>query len=155
MCAHRELSIALITIAFISSGFPLCTVTLSALHSEMSQRITRLSTSSLASKIANNLKNSKQNSDQAHTFHSKSKPLASKVKKRPQVKIEYEPSDLVSNEDEPSAAKKIKVFPSNWEEQLANIQEMRRKKDAPVDTMGCDVITDQKASPQVSNIMYL
>ncbi|ELU08655.1 hypothetical protein CAPTEDRAFT_25579, partial [Capitella teleta] len=41
-----------------------------------------------------------------------------------------------------------KVFPSNWEEQLANIQEMRRKKDAPVDTMGCDVITDQKASPQ-------
>lgn len=40
--------------------------------------------------------------------------------------------------------------PSIWKEQLANIKEMRRHRDAPVDSMGCDVISDKQASPEVN-----
>jgi endonuclease-3 len=38
--------------------------------------------------------------------------------------------------------------PPLWREQLANIMEMRRNRDAPVDTMGCGVISDITAKPQ-------
>jgi len=41
-----------------------------------------------------------------------------------------------------------KWYPQNWKEQLANIIEMRKMRDAPVDTMGCDVISDVLAEPQ-------
>lgn len=40
-----------------------------------------------------------------------------------------------------------KWYPLNWKEQLANIIEMRKLRDAPVDTMGCDVISDVLAEP--------
>lgn len=39
--------------------------------------------------------------------------------------------------------------PLLWQEQLANIMEMRKSRDAPVDTMGCSVISDTTAQPQV------
>ena len=39
--------------------------------------------------------------------------------------------------------------PELWREHLANIVEMRRQRDAPVDTMGCDVIADRQACPKV------
>ncbi|XP_012943659.1 endonuclease III-like protein 1 [Aplysia californica] len=38
--------------------------------------------------------------------------------------------------------------PPRWREQLANIIEMRKFRDAPVDSMGCDVISDVLASPK-------
>ena len=40
--------------------------------------------------------------------------------------------------------------PPRWREQYANITQMRKFRDAPVDSMGCDVISDNLASPQVS-----
>ena len=39
--------------------------------------------------------------------------------------------------------------PPNWRQQLQHIKEMREERDAPVDTMGCDVISDHTATPQV------
>ena len=39
--------------------------------------------------------------------------------------------------------------PLNWKEQISKIIEMRKLRDAPVDTMGCDVISDVLASPKV------
>ena len=39
--------------------------------------------------------------------------------------------------------------PANWREQLANIREMRRDRDAPVDSQGCERTADMKASPEV------
>ena len=85
--------------------------------------------------------------------------LDSKARKRDNshVKIEYEkPEPCVdkkcdSTEEEKSpAAKKEKWQPPLWKQQLLNIYEMRRRRDAPVDTMGCDRISDDKAEPRVS-----
>lgn len=39
--------------------------------------------------------------------------------------------------------------PGNWKEQLANIRQMRRDRDAPVDSQGCERTADIKATPQV------
>jgi len=44
-----------------------------------------------------------------------------------------------------------KIGPEHWEEVYNNILLMRAKKDAPVDTMGCERAHDQKASPKVLN----
>lgn len=40
-------------------------------------------------------------------------------------------------------------MPPVWKQQLDHIYEMRKSWDAPVDSMGCDVISDEKASPEV------
>lgn len=40
--------------------------------------------------------------------------------------------------------------PPNWKEVLANVREMRKNFDAPVDTMGCDKCQEDTASPEVS-----
>ena len=39
--------------------------------------------------------------------------------------------------------------PPNWREQLDGIREMRKNRDAPVDTMGCERCHDHDALPQV------
>ena len=38
--------------------------------------------------------------------------------------------------------KKLKWEPPNWEDQYAMIREMRSDRTAPVDTMGCDAISN-------------
>ena len=48
-----------------------------------------------------------------------------------------------------SASKKIKWEPTSWKQQLENIKEMRIKRDAPVDVMGCDKLSDHDAHPEV------
>ncbi len=47
------------------------------------------------------------------------------------------------------ATKKEKWMPPNWQKELDNIYKMRSCRDAPVDTMGCDKISDETASPEV------
>jgi hypothetical protein len=49
--------------------------------------------------------------------------------------------------------KKSKWEPKNWHEVVNNIREMRKQRDAPVDTMGCDKCTDESAPPEV-NVDY-
>ena len=39
--------------------------------------------------------------------------------------------------------------PPNWREQLANIREMRKTRDAPVDSQGCEKTADESQSPEV------
>ncbi len=45
--------------------------------------------------------------------------------------------------------KRSKWEPTLWREQLTNIYEMRKHRNAPVDSMGCDVISDATESPKV------
>jgi hypothetical protein len=40
--------------------------------------------------------------------------------------------------------------PKNWREVLNNIREMRKQRDAPVDTMGCDKCANKSAPPEVN-----
>ena len=39
--------------------------------------------------------------------------------------------------------------PANWREQLANIREMRKSRDAPVDSQGCEKTADADETPEV------
>ena len=43
--------------------------------------------------------------------------------------------------------------PPNWKEQLVNIRRMRSDFDAPVDTMGCEKISDRDGRPKVGHNM--
>jgi endonuclease-3 len=45
---------------------------------------------------------------------------------------------------------KSKWEPKNWREVVSNIREMRKQRDAPVDTMGCDKCADESAPPEVN-----
>ena len=58
------------------------------------------------------------------------------------------------NEVDQNDMKRLKWEPDNWISLLNNIREMRKHQDAPVDTMGCDEISDRSSSPEVS-IIYL
>ena len=40
--------------------------------------------------------------------------------------------------------------PANWRDQLANIREMRKLRDAPVDSQGCEKTADMNQSAEVS-----
>ena len=58
-------------------------------------------------------------------------------------------SGLVDQAFQQTEEKKIKWEPPGWREQLDNIYEMRKHRDAVVDTMGCDRISDVNAEPKV------
>lgn len=49
-------------------------------------------------------------------------------------------------------SKKCKWEPLHWREVLENIREMRKKGDAPVDTMGCDQTAVPNLDPKVHNL---
>ena len=73
------------------------------------------------------------------------------------LKIEYgleteKTYDTSTDEVRSPKAKKDKWQPPVWKQHLLNIYEMRRCRDAPVDTMGCEKISDQKAEPKVTSI---
>lgn len=44
--------------------------------------------------------------------------------------------------------------PDHWMEVLNNIREMRKNRDAPVDTMGCDKLCDDDILPEVSQAFH-
>ena len=54
-----------------------------------------------------------------------------------------------------SESKKIRWEPTSWRQQLQNIKQMRRERDAPVDVMGCDKLSDANASPEVYIIISI
>lgn len=43
----------------------------------------------------------------------------------------------------------------DWREQLENIRRMRAKRDAPVDLMGCERLSDASAEPKVQRLQTL
>nr|CAH7752596.1 unnamed protein product [Callosobruchus chinensis] len=74
------------------------------------------------------------------------KTTASKiVHKRQHVEIAFEEGE------KPSTNKKNKATPApeKWEEVLANLREMRKQFDAPVDSMGCHKCHEENAPPEV------
>ncbi|XP_074647659.1 endonuclease III-like protein 1 [Tubulanus polymorphus] len=74
--------------------------------------------------------------------------------KRVHSSIQYETDnklpviEIKQEIDEEQFEKELKWEPTFWHEQLVNIREMRKAKDAPVDSMGCDQLGDGEASPQ-------
>uniref|UniRef100_A0A0M3IAK3 Uncharacterized protein n=1 Tax=Ascaris lumbricoides TaxID=6252 RepID=A0A0M3IAK3_ASCLU len=73
------------------------------------------------------------------------------------IRIEYETNDA-KNDRQPSCSSKLKRTGNSvkddyerplWERHLERLQQMRESKDAPVDTMGCHMLGDVLASPQV------
>jgi len=91
---------------------------------------------------------------------SKNATTRGKNVKRRHVSVAYE--DCVKNESERkedtehgdssttvTGNKKLNWEPKNWREVLNNIREMRKQRDAPVDTMGCDKCADESARPEV------
>jgi len=71
------------------------------------------------------------------------------------AKVNVEVKRLVKEEEEEKEKVKgaMKWEPADWMSQLDNIREMRRGRDAAVDTMGCDKIFDVYADPPV-NILF-
>ncbi|XP_039211511.1 endonuclease III-like protein 1 isoform X2 [Crotalus tigris] len=70
------------------------------------------------------------------------------------VGIAYEPTEGNGAAEAPEP-KKQKWEPANWEQQLANIREMRRERDAPVDQMGASACFDREAPPEVKRYQIL
>ncbi|XP_045485639.1 endonuclease III-like protein 1 [Pieris rapae] len=65
-----------------------------------------------------------------------------KFEKKPHIKIEFE-------ENSPKKQVPEGLWePSNWQEFLLNLRNMRANHDAPVDTMGCHMCMDENASPK-------
>ena len=62
--------------------------------------------------------------------------------------------------DEPDSGKVMKkavkkFVPDNWETILDNIRQMRRSRDAPVDSMGAEKCADRGASQQVQKLCLI
>ena len=85
-------------------------------------------------------------------------PKKNKRNKRQHITVAFEKTEddvpkMKSNITEDKVAvevdKKPKWEPKNWYEVVENIREMRKDRDAPVDTMGCDKCMDETASPEV------
>lgn len=117
-------------------------------------------TRSLAQKLSAKLKDSVQNVPDG------SRPKASSRQGHIKVKLETTDAACIDNDSEApikppdsesTRTKGIKRHssvgrePDNWEEVLENIRRMRKDKDAPVDTMGCDKCCDDEVSPQVNH----
>lgn len=82
---------------------------------------------------------------------SKCLQFQSERKRGAELKVEYEEGGA-EDEDATHAAKRDKWQPTLWRQQLLNIYEMRRRRDAPVDVMGCDRIADRNAEPRVGRV---
>ncbi|XP_069122838.1 endonuclease III-like protein 1 isoform X2 [Argopecten irradians] len=85
-----------------------------------------------------------------------------KSRKRGKQTIGYEQLQIKSEETDSdfhikleNGQKKTKWEPSNWRTQLDNIIEMRKDRSAPVDTMGCDEISDRDSKPEVYRYQVL
>lgn len=124
----------------------------------MNTRLRRACSASLASKVSQKLGyvNRIASSSASSDSDGGSKSRRS-FRKRAHVEIEYEdiskPSVKKENDSPPNCEQHMgpetEEEAALWQIQLANIQEMRKNKDAPVDSMGCDVISDKNASQQV------
>ncbi|GAB1598292.1 endonuclease III-like protein 1 [Argonauta hians] len=95
-------------------------------------------------------------------------------KQRPKIEIKYENDDEfgVNNTNVPTVSpyfatikqepvdvseenKRKKWEPEGWMLVLNNIREMRKHQDAPVDSMGCDTISDRTSKPEVFRYQVL
>lgn len=73
------------------------------------------------------------------------------IKHEPNIKTEVG----ASADDGASPEKQVKWEPKNWQELLANIREMRKERNAPVDTMGCEKCPDQYSDEKTKRFHHL
>ncbi|XP_038181929.1 endonuclease III-like protein 1 isoform X2 [Arvicola amphibius] len=75
-------------------------------------------------------------------------------RKTRKLRVAYEASS--GEKDEDAEPLKVPMWePQNWQQQLANIQIMRSKKDAPVDQLGAEHCYDASAPPKVRRYQVL
>nr|CAI5822206.1 unnamed protein product [Callosobruchus analis] len=67
------------------------------------------------------------------------------VHKRKHVEIAFDEDEKCSSNNK----NKVISVPQKWEEVLANLREMRKDFDAPVDSMGCHKCHEENAPPEV------
>lgn len=60
-----------------------------------------------------------------------------------------------SSEDSTVPEKQVKWEPKNWRQLLANIREMRKERNAPVDTMGCNKCYDERSDEKTKRFHHL
>ncbi|KAJ1096023.1 hypothetical protein NDU88_001172 [Pleurodeles waltl] len=77
--------------------------------------------------------------------------------KKSSLKVAYESQPNERNIKDPQHCdlKKSKWEPKDWREQLENIRELRKGKDAPVDEMGAEKCFDRSAAPEVMRYQVL
>lgn len=77
--------------------------------------------------------------------------------KKPVVKTETDAEDNANGGASESNAseKQAKWEPNNWRQLLANIREMRKERNAPVDTMGCDKCYDEHSDDKTKRFHHL
>lgn len=83
----------------------------------------------------------------------KQKVSTKKRQRRDKVEIKYEESPLEEHQNVKHESPGWE--PPLWREQLKNIYDMRKFRNAAVDSMGCDVISDALASPEVYRYQVL
>lgn len=71
------------------------------------------------------------------------------AKTKDKVHLTETESGVIAGHDTDGERKKRVWEPVVWIEQLNNIREMRKKRDAPVDSMGAEKICDSTATPEV------
>ncbi|CAM4605446.1 unnamed protein product [Lepidochelys olivacea] len=76
-------------------------------------------------------------------------------RKGKKVSVLYDSLEGGIAEKEETDSKRLKWEPGNWKQQLDNIREMRRNKDAPVDQMGAEKCFDTSAPPEVMRYQVL
>lgn len=91
-----------------------------------------------------------------------------KYQVEPQKEGKFAGADISAEDSHPSTSKRTRKKidgnenktlaqwqPRNWQEQLKNIQEMRRERNAAVDHQGCERTADIKAPPTVQRYQVL
>eukprot|EP00055_Hartaetosiga_balthica_P005548 m.16438 g.16438 ORF g.16438 m.16438 type:complete len:440 (+) comp4617_c0_seq1:116-1435(+) len=92
---------------------------------------------------------------------SSSQSPSSRSKRRPHASINYEEGNHLLKEEEKGHSGRKGVFrmsdaqPQNWQLIYNNIETMRERRDAPVDSMGCEVLADTSAPPHVQRYHVL
>ncbi|XP_077173146.1 endonuclease III-like protein 1 isoform X3 [Paroedura picta] len=69
-------------------------------------------------------------------------------RRRRGVRVGYEAPAGSATEEAATEAKQQKWEPKNWRQELDNIREMRKARDAPVDQMGAEKCFDLEAPPE-------
>lgn len=101
--------------------------------------------------IGSTMKN-ESNEDEKATKQAKKRKSTDK---KTEVNMQNTKLQAETSEASTSVEKQAKWEPSNWRQLLANIREMRKERNAPVDTMGCDKCYDEHSDEKTKRFHHL
>lgn len=89
-------------------------------------------------------------------FKREQKPVLASTspKKRQHIQVEYDDVSPSKVKKEENVMQSEDGKPLHWEAVLNNLREMRKNRDAPVDSMGCHKCPDESESPEVIRISF-